>query len=132
MVDGSLRVLSPTFSGLYSAYGRPSIPTEELLRALTLTMKIRNGQTKWLIRQVLYKYVPPELVDRPKSGFGVPIHGWLRGPLREWAEELLDPDRLCSEGFFDPLPIRRKCAEHLSGRYNWMYPLECTDVPGLA
>jgi asparagine synthase (glutamine-hydrolysing) len=90
---------------------------------LPLTMKIRNGETKWLLRQVLYKYVPRDLVDRPKSGFGVPIHVWLRGPLRQWAEELLDTDRLRREGFFDPRPIRRMWKEHLSGTHNRMHAL---------
>jgi asparagine synthase (glutamine-hydrolysing) len=90
---------------------------------LPLAMKIREGQTKWLLKQVLYKYIPRELIDRPKSGFGVPLHAWLRGPLRDWAEELLDANRLRSEGFFDPVPIRRKWAEHLSGKHNRMYPL---------
>jgi asparagine synthase (glutamine-hydrolysing) len=90
---------------------------------LPLRMKIRERQSKWLLRQVLYKYVPPELVNRPKAGFGIPIHQWLRGPLRSWAEELLDAGRLRREGFFDPGPIREKWDQHLSGKYNWMYPL---------
>jgi len=90
---------------------------------LPLAMKIRGGRSKWLLRQVLRKYVPPALVDRPKSGFGIPIHDWLRGPLRQWAEELLDVDRLQREKFFDPAPIRRKWIEHLSGKHNRLYPL---------
>lgn len=90
---------------------------------LPLGMKIRGGQGKWLLRQVLYQYVPPEFVERPKMGFGLPLGAWLRGPLREWAEELLDESRLQREGFLYPGPIRKKWHEHLSGRRNWAYHL---------
>lgn len=90
---------------------------------LPLSMKIRNGQGKWLLRQVLYKYVPPTLVERPKVGFGVPIDSWLRGPLRDWAEVLLNENRLKDEGFFNPKPIREKWQEHLSGTASWEYRL---------
>jgi len=90
---------------------------------LPLRMKIRDGEGKWLLKQVLYKYVPRQLVDRPKSGFSIPIHAWIRGPLRQWAEELLDASRLQREGFFDPMPIRRMWAEHLAGTHNRAYAL---------
>jgi asparagine synthase (glutamine-hydrolysing) len=90
---------------------------------LPMKFKIRNGESKWALRQILYKYVPKKLIERPKMGFGVPIDSWLRGPLREWAEDLLDESRLRQEGFFNPAPIRQKWEEHLSGRRNWQYQL---------
>ncbi len=95
----------------------------EFAWSLPLAMKIRRGQGKWLLRQVLYQYVPQAMVERPKMGFGVPIDSWLRGPLREWAEMLLNEDRLKREGYFTPAPIRQKWQEHLSGRRNWHYYL---------
>jgi asparagine synthase (glutamine-hydrolysing) len=87
------------------------------------SLKLREGQSKWALRQVLYRYVPRALIERPKMGFGVPIDNWLRGPLRDWAEMLLDETRLRNEGFFHPAPIRQKWHEHLSGQRNWQYHL---------
>ena len=92
----------------------------EFAWSLPLEYKLREGQTKWPLRQVLYRHVPRELIDRPKMGFGVPLHDWLRGPLRDWAENLLEEARLRREGYFHPAPIRQMWAEHLSGRRNWM------------
>ena len=95
----------------------------EFAWSLPLSYKLREGQTKWPLRQVLYRHIPRELIDRPKMGFGVPLHDWLRGPLREWAEELLGEARLAREGYFHPALIRQIWAEHLSGRRNWMAQL---------
>jgi len=95
----------------------------ELAWRLPLDMKIRDGQGKWALRQLLYKYVPSELIERPKQGFSIPLGEWLRGPLRNWAENLLDPVRLKQEGFLRYEPIHKKWTEHLSGKRNWEHQL---------
>jgi asparagine synthase (glutamine-hydrolysing) len=81
--------------------------------------KMRRGKGKWLLRQVLYRHVPRQLVERPKAGFAIPIASWLRGPLKPWAGELLSEKRLAAEGLFDPAPILARWREHLDGRRNW-------------
>lgn len=91
--------------------------------SLPIEYKIRNGVSKWPLREMLYRYVPRELVERPKMGFGVPIDQWLRGSLREWAETLLDERRIVEEGYWNARVLRRSWKEHLSGRRNFMAPL---------
>lgn len=95
----------------------------ELAWRMPLSMKIRNGQGKWLLRQVLYRHVPQALIERPKMGFGIPLDSWLRGALRDWAEDLLSENGLHQEGYFRPEPIRKMWMEHLSGRRNWQHNL---------
>lgn len=87
--------------------------------SLPMHMKQRNGQGKWLLRQLLDRYVPYELVDRPKMGFAVPLDDWLRGPLRTWAGDLLAEDRLTQEGFLNPGPICDVWRKHCSGKHNY-------------
>jgi asparagine synthase (glutamine-hydrolysing) len=95
----------------------------EFAWSLPQSMKLRHGETKWPLRQVLYRYVRRDLIERPKMGFGVPLHNWLREPLKDWSEELLGENRLKREGFFNPSPLRMLWREHLSGRKNWAYHL---------
>lgn len=90
---------------------------------MPLNMKIRNGQGKWPLRQVLYRYVPRDLIERPKAGFGIPVGEWLRGPLKPWADELLSEQSLSRDGLIDPAPVRQAWAEHLSGRRDWTFRL---------
>ncbi len=92
----------------------------EFAAHLPLSARIRDGQGKWLLRRVLDRYVPRALIERPKMGFGIPIDSWLRGPLRDWSESLLDPAGLAEAGL-DPAPIRQVWQEHLSGARNWQY-----------
>ena len=95
----------------------------EFAASLPLEYKIRNGVGKWVLREVLYRYVPKKLIERPKMGFGVPLAEWLRGPLKDWAEALLDEKRLVEEGFFNTSLVRQKWHEHLTGKRNWQYQL---------
>ncbi|MBA3632970.1 MAG: asparagine synthase (glutamine-hydrolyzing) [Acidobacteria bacterium] len=86
-------------------------------------LKLKNGRAKWLLDKLLNKYVPREITDRPKMGFDVPVAGWLRGDLREWAEGLLDEARLRREGFLNPQAVSAKWQEHLSGKRNHQHAL---------
>ncbi|GMU52089.1 MAG: asparagine synthetase B [Candidatus Xenobia bacterium] len=86
---------------------------------LPMDWKIRNGVGKWVLRRLLRRYLPASLFERPKMGFQVPIDRWLRGPLRSWAEELLEPGRLRRQGLLRPEPIQVRWREHLSERRNW-------------
>lgn len=95
----------------------------EFAWSLPMHMKVRDGQSKWLLRQLLNRYVPRELTDRPKVGFGIPVGAWLRGPLRDWAEALLDESRIRREGILKPAPIRQRWHEHLAGSSDWSYLL---------
>lgn len=96
----------------------------EFAWALPSSMKIRDGAQKWALRQVLQQYVPPALFERPKMGFGVPIEHWLRGPLRDWAEDLLNPNDLRADGFFNVSAVRGYWERHLAGE-TWHYALWC-------
>lgn len=90
----------------------------EWAQTLPIGMKIREGQGKWILRELLYRYVPRNLVERPKAGFAVPLDIWLRGPLKKWAQALLDEKRLVQEGYLNPVPIQAAWREHQSGRRN--------------
>lgn len=95
----------------------------DLAWRLPLDMKLKSGKGKWPLREVLYRYVPQSLIDRPKMGFGVPVGAWLRGELRDWAENLLTPTRIQNEGYFDGDAIQKTWTEHLSGQRSWQYQL---------
>ena len=87
------------------------------------SLKYKNGEGKWILKQILKNYVPKDLTERPKKGFGIPLDTWLRGPLKDWAENLLNEKRLSQEGYFNPKLIRDKWKEHLSNKKNWQYDL---------
>ncbi len=91
----------------------------EFAWGLPLKFKVRDGLTKWALRQVLYKYVPRSLIDRPKTGFGVPIDFWLRGALKDWAEDLLSERALKDTGVFCPKTVRKAWMEHKTEQGNW-------------
>jgi len=95
----------------------------EFSATLPPSMKTRDGQGKWLLRQLLYRHVPKALIERPKWGFGVPVEDWIRGPLLPWASSYLNEQSLRESGFFDPAPILKRWNEHLSGKRNWVYAL---------
>jgi asparagine synthase (glutamine-hydrolysing) len=91
----------------------------EFALRLSPEAKLRAGCGKWLLRELFKRHLPPELADRPKQGFAIPLSDWLRGPLRDWAEALLDERRLVAEGFLHAEPVRRNWREHLSGSRSW-------------
>jgi asparagine synthase (glutamine-hydrolysing) len=95
----------------------------EFAWALPRRVKLRGGTTKWLLRQVLYRHVPPALVERPKMGFAVPLAEWLRGPLRDWAETLLGEERMRAAGLVDSGRVRTLWQEHIDGRRNHQHLL---------
>lgn len=95
----------------------------EFAWTLPMSMKLRDSRGKWILRQLLDRYVPRKLVERPKMGFGIPLDDWLRGPLRGWAEALLDEGHLHREGFLSPAPIRRAWHMHQRGEASFGYRL---------
>lgn len=95
----------------------------EVAWRLPLALKLRQGRTKWALRQVLSRHVPKDLIERPKQGFSVPLAAWLRGPLRAWAEDLLAPAALAGSGLLDAAPIRARWQEHRAGRKDWSQSL---------
>jgi len=99
----------------------PFLDSEVLKLAFRLPMrfKIKNRQSKWILRQLLYQHIPQSIMERPKAGFGIPIGQWLRGPLNDWASDLLSQDNIAKGGFFDPLIINKIWSEHLSGSRDW-------------
>lgn len=94
-----------------------------LAARLPIGMKTRDNQGKWALRQILYNHVPRQMIERPKAGFAIPIGEWLRGPLRQWADDLLSPEMLRRDGLIDPVAVARLWQEHLSGRWDWTHRL---------
>ena len=90
---------------------------------LPVNMKIRHGQGKWILRQVLNQYIPQALINRPKMGFGIPIGEWLKKDLKDWANDLLNPRRLHDDNIFNPNPITEHLNEHIMGKRDWKYKL---------
>ena len=95
----------------------------EFIMSLPLEMKIRNGSSKWILRQVLYRHVPQHLIERPKMGFAVPVGDWIKAPLREWAEALISQKRLKQEGYFNSQAVIEMWQQHLSRRFNHTHEL---------
>jgi asparagine synthase (glutamine-hydrolysing) len=95
----------------------------EFIMSLPLGMKIRNGSSKWILRQVLYRHVPKELMERPKMGFTIPLGQWLRDPLKDWAQDLIEPDYLKKSGYFRSDEVLQMWDEHLKRRTNWGHQL---------
>jgi len=91
--------------------------------SLPLSYKINKGTSKWILREILKKYIPENLINRPKMGFGIPLEAWLRGPLKEWADDLLDEKVIIESGMLNPKVVRQKWEEHISGKRNWHYQL---------
>ena len=91
----------------------------EFSKKLPLSLKIKEQKSKWILRQILYKYVPKKLIERPKMGFGVPINDWIKGPLKEWAEDLLNENKLKQDGFLNFELIRKRWQEHINQKRNW-------------
>jgi len=95
----------------------------EFAWTVPMSMKLRHGKGKWLLRRLLDRHVPRALVERPKMGFGIPLDDWLRGPLREWAESLMGEERLKREGYLDPKPIRAAWEQHVRGEASFGHRL---------
>ena len=95
----------------------------EFIMSLPLEMKIRHGSSKWILRQVLYRHLPQELMERPKMGFAVPVGKWIRGPMKEWAKELIDNKRIEQERYFNAQAVVEMWQQHLSGKFNRTHEL---------
>jgi asparagine synthase (glutamine-hydrolysing) len=91
--------------------------------SLPLSFKINKWTSKWILREILKKYIPENLINRPKMGFGIPLEAWLRGPLKEWADDLLGEKLINNSGMLNPKGVRQKWEEHISGNRNWHYQL---------